>query len=97
MSRTAAAGKVRWKKGRRGGPRKAVVLKEGKISRQMMEDWIRDWGVELRGAGTDESPHCYKRLPEVLAHHADSIRVLHTLQPLGVAMAAPDTHDPYRD
>ena len=23
-------------------------------------------GVELRGAGTDESPHCYKRLPEVL-------------------------------
>ena len=72
-------------------------MKEGRISRRMMEDWIRDWGVELRGAGTDESPHCYKRLPQVLEHHAGSIRVLHTLRPLGVAMAGPETHDPYRD
>lgn len=97
MSRTAAAGKVRWKKGKRGGPKQPVVIKEGKISRQMMESWIRDWGVELRGAGTDESPHCYKRLPEVLGHHGDSVRVLHTLTPLGVAMAGPETRDPYRD
>ncbi len=97
MSRTAAAGRVRWKKPKKRGPMIPVVQKEGKISRQMMEDWIRDWGVELRGAGTDESPHCYKRLPEVLAHHEDSIRILHTLKPLGVAMAGPETHDPYRD
>ena len=27
--------------------------------------------VELRGGGVDESPHCYKRLPEVLAEHSD--------------------------
>ncbi|MEE2659187.1 MAG: RtcB family protein [Candidatus Latescibacterota bacterium] len=97
MSRTAAAGRVRWKKPKKRGPVQPVVLKEGKVSREMMESWVREWGVELRGAGTDESPHCYKRLPEVLAHHSGSIRVQHTLRPLGVAMAGPETHDPYRD
>ena len=71
--------------------------KKSTISRQMMEDWIRDWSVELRGAGTDESPHCYKRLPDMLVHQEGSIRVQHNLKPLGVAMAGPDTHDPYRD
>ena len=95
MSRTAAAGKTRWQ--RKGGRKRKVTVKEGAISRQMMDAWIRDWGVELRGAGTDESPHCYKRLPDVLEHHHDSIRILHTLTPLGVAMAGPDTWDPYRD
>ena len=63
----------------------------------MMERWVRDKGVTLRGAGTDESPHCYKRLPEVLAHHAASVRILHTLTPIGVAMAGEDVPDPSRD
>lgn len=54
-------------------------------------------GVELRGAGTDESPHCYKRLPDVLAHHSATIRILHTLQPVGVAMAGENEFDPYKD
>ena len=63
----------------------------------MMRDWLAPMGVQLRGAGTDESPHCYKRLPEVLEYHAASIRVLHTLHPLGVAMAGADEHDPFRD
>jgi tRNA-splicing ligase RtcB len=63
----------------------------------MMREWIAEKGVELRGAGTDESPHCYKRLPEVLAHHGNSIRVLHTLTPLGVAMAGENEVDPYKD
>ena len=86
MSRTQAAGKP--KKGRRTG---------GSISREMMERWVRDRGVTLRGAGTDESPHCYKRLPEVLAHHAASVRILHTLTPIGVAMAGEDVFDPFKD
>ena len=30
------------------------------------------------------------RLPDVLAHHNKSVRVLHTLSPLGVAMAGED-------
>jgi tRNA-splicing ligase RtcB len=63
----------------------------------MMNEWVAREGVELRGAGLDESPHCYKRLPEVLAEHGDSIRILHTLRPLGVAMAGEDVHDPYKD
>jgi tRNA-splicing ligase RtcB len=73
------------------------IVTPGLISRQMMDDWIKPMGVELRGAGTDESPHCYKRLPEVLAQHSDSIKILHTLKPLGVAMAGPDIVDPYKD
>ena len=76
MSRTEAAGKYR--NGKRSG---------GKISRQMMLDWIERENVELRGANTDESPHCYRRLTQVLKHHAPTIRILHKLQPIGVAMA----------
>ena len=42
----------------------------------------------LVGGGADEAPEVYKRLPEVLAAHGDSVRVKHTLRPLVVAMAA---------
>ncbi|GIV02457.1 MAG: RNA-splicing ligase RtcB [Fimbriimonadales bacterium] len=89
MSRTQAAGKRKWgkKKGSTGG----------QITRAMMMDWVRKMGVELRGADTDESPHCYKRLPDVLAEHGKTIRIVHTLQPIGVAMAGPDVYDPYKD
>jgi tRNA-splicing ligase RtcB len=45
----------------------------------------------------DEAPQVYRRLPDVLAAHAGTIRVLHTLRPLGVAMAGPDVVDPYKD
>ncbi|HEX7877976.1 MAG TPA: RtcB family protein, partial [Candidatus Eisenbacteria bacterium] len=89
MSRTAARGKLNY--------RTRQVVTPGAVSREMMMDWVRKAGVELRGAGTDESPHCYKRLPEVLRHHAASVRILHTLQPIGVAMAGEDVVDPYKD
>lgn len=92
MSRTAAAGK--W----RGWGKKRELVHPGAISREMMSAWLADFGgVELRGAGTDESPHCYKRLPDVLAAHDDNIRVLHALRPVGVAMAGADEFDPYKD
>ena len=91
MSRTQAAGRFRWKQGKR------VQLSEGTISREMMMDWVSKSRVTLRGAGTDESPHCYKRLPEVLAFHEPTIRVLHTLTPVGVAMAGADEFDPFKD
>lgn len=89
MSRNAARGKINRKTGR--------VISPGAISREMMMDWVRRQGVELRGAGTDESPHCYKRLPEVLGFHASTIRILHTLKPIGVAMAGENEFDPYKD
>lgn len=89
MSRTAARGKINRKTGQ--------VISPGAVSREMMLDWIKKQGVELRGAGTDESPHCYKRIEEVLGYHAKSIRILHTLTPLGVAMAGESEVDPYKD
>ena len=88
LSRTQAAGKLNRKTGERAG---------GMITESMMHGWVRRAGVELRGAGTDEAPQCYKRLPEVLEHHAKSVRIVHTLTPLGVAMAGADTFDPYKD
>ena len=74
-----------------------AVMREGKVTPKMMHEWVDRAGVELRGAGADESPHCYKRLPEVLAHHEGTIKVLHTLTPIGVAMAGENEFDPYKD
>ncbi len=79
MSRTAARGKRHRRTGK--------VLKRGKVSREMMRDWVDQKGVVLRGGGLDESPHVYRRLPDVLAAQGDTITVLHTLRPLVVVMA----------
>jgi tRNA-splicing ligase RtcB len=73
------------------------VKREGLIKPEMMREWLTNSNVVLRGGGVDESPHCYKRLPEVLAAHGSTIRVLHTLTPLGVAMAGANEFDPYKD
>jgi len=54
-------------------------------------------GIELRGGDADEAPPAYKRLSDVLAAHAGTVRVLHTLHPIGVAMASPGIEDPFRD
>ena len=89
MSRTAARGKVNRKTGQ--------VITPGAISRQMMNEWIRARGVTLRGAGTDEAPQAYKRLPEVLEYHKSSVKILHTLKPIGVAMAGEHEFDPFKD
>ena len=89
MSRTEAAGKRNWKTGK--------ILKPGAVSPQMMHEWVRGKGVILRGGGLDESPHAYRRLPEVLAAQKGTIDVLHTLRPLIVVMAGADVFDPYKD
>jgi tRNA-splicing ligase RtcB len=88
MGRMEAKGKV---------DKKGVVTREPRVTQAMMDDWLSTARVELRGGGVDESPHCYKRLSEVLAEHAGTIRVLHTLTPLGVAMAGKNEFDPYKD
>jgi tRNA-splicing ligase RtcB len=89
MSRTEAAGKRNWKTGK--------VRKPGLISPKMMHDWVREKGVILRGGGLDESPHAYRRLPQVLEAQKGTIEILHTLRPLIVVMAGPDLYDPYKD
>ena len=88
MSRTAAAGQRK----RRGKPGS-----RGVISQQMMDDWVRNKGVILRGGGRDESPHVYRRLPEVLKAQGTTIEVVHTLRPLIVVMAGENEFDPYKD
>ena len=89
MGRLEAKGKTDRKTG--------AVLRPGKVTSDMMQSWIKQAQVELRGAGLDESPHCYKRLTEVLAEHSSSIKILHTLTPVGVAMAGANEFDPYKD
>jgi tRNA-splicing ligase RtcB len=69
----------------------------GQISRDDMQRWLRKSNVVLRGADTDEAPQAYKRLPDVLSHHTGTVRVLHTLSPIGVAMAGAGEFDPYKD
>jgi len=89
MSRTQAAGK----RNRRTGK----VLSPGRVSPEMMKAWLEEKGVVLRGGGLDESPHVYRRLPEVLAAQEGTVEVLHTLRPLVVVMAGADEFDPYKD
>ncbi|HEX7917811.1 MAG TPA: RtcB family protein [Gemmatimonadales bacterium] len=88
MSRTAAIGK----RDRRG-----KVISKGAVTRQMMSEWTKAKGVVVRGGGPDESPHVYRRLPDVLAAQAGTVEVLHTLKPLIVVMAGAEEHDPYKD
>ena len=82
MSRTKA-------KGKRG--------EEGAVTKEQMSKWLKRMNVSLRGADVDEAPHVYKRLHRVLEHHSESVRILHTLTPLGVVMAGSDIRDPYKD
>jgi tRNA-splicing ligase RtcB len=90
MSRTAA-------KGRFEKVGKKRIRGEGLVRHDEMMKWIADKGVVLRGGDLDEAPQAYRRLPNVLAAHGGTIRILHTLRPLGVAMAGRDIVDPYKD
>jgi tRNA-splicing ligase RtcB (3'-phosphate/5'-hydroxy nucleic acid ligase) len=68
-----------------------------RFQRAEMDAWLRTRGVMLAGADLDESPMAYRRLPEVLADHAHTIKVLHTLRPFAVAMAGEGDFDPFKD
>ncbi|GAA0366303.1 RtcB family protein [Caldalkalibacillus horti] len=88
MSRTEAAGRMNWKTKTRSG---------GKVTPKQMEEAIDAYGVELRGAGTDESPFVYKKLATVLEAHKETLDVMHVLKPIGVCMAGANEFDPYKD
>jgi tRNA-splicing ligase RtcB len=74
-----------------------MQVKPGVVDWERVQTRLREQGIVLVGGGADEAPEVYKRLPEVLDAHAGSIRVKHTLHPLGVAMAGRDVYDPYKD
>lgn len=91
MSRTQAAGKFK------GWGNKRVRVSEGLVNEEDMRVQVASKGVHLFGAGADESPQCYKKLDEVLAHHSDSVTVETRLAPIVVCMAGSNEHDPYKD
>lgn len=99
MSRRQAAGKTRRRK-LKVNRRKMWVeeqVKPGLVDWLAVQARLRAEGIVVLGGGADEAPEVYKRLPDVLAAHAGSVRVKHRLRPLGVAMAGADLYDPYKD
>ena len=96
MSRRKAKGKVKWKRGE-DGKKRPTVVKPGLVDYRNTREKAKSLGVELRGGAADESPEVYKNLDEVLEHMGETIKVLHRLKPVGVAMAGDNIYDPYRD
>jgi tRNA-splicing ligase RtcB len=91
MSRTQAAGKKKWVGG------KMVRTGKGQISREMMNDMLLAKKVILYGGDTDEAPQVYRPLDNVLKAQGETIRILHTLEPMAVLMAPADVEDPFKD
>lgn len=96
LSRTQAAGKKKWIRGTDGKKRPTVIGK-GKVDFDEVKLKMKSKNIELRGSGADEAPECYKNLEEVLKYQGDTIKVIHRLQPLGIAMAGADVFDPFKD
>ena len=92
MSRTRAAGKSKWKNGKR------VIIQKGEINWEETRSRLYQQNkIEIRGAGADEAPEVYKNLKTVLNAHKNTIKIIHTLKPIGVAMASENIQDPYKD
>jgi tRNA-splicing ligase RtcB (3'-phosphate/5'-hydroxy nucleic acid ligase) len=89
MGRTQAKGKTCRKTGKQ--------LTSGLVQQDAHQSWLKRVGVELRGGGLDESPYAYKRIESVLEAHNSTVKVLHTLTPIGVCMADEREFDPYKD
>jgi tRNA-splicing ligase RtcB len=92
MSRTEARGRT--KKDPETGKK---VRLPGRVRHDEMQEWLRAKGVHLIGGDLDEAPQAYRRLPDVLAHHAGTVEIEHTLKPFAVAMAGADVFDPFKD
>ena len=90
MSRTEAKGRFE-----RVGNKK--MRKPGLVRHDDMMKWMADKSIVLRGGDVDEAPQAYRRLTDVLNAQGNTIRVLHTLRPIGVAMAGKNIVDPYKD
>jgi tRNA-splicing ligase RtcB len=66
-----------------------VAESTGAIDWEAANEDLRQKNIELRGAAADEAPLAYKRLDDVLEAHSGTVRILHRLRPIGVAMAGP--------
>ena len=68
-----------------------------RFNRAEMDQWLQMRGVTLIGADLDESPMAYRRLDQVLAHHSQSVKIVHRLHPFVVVMAGDQEFDPWKD
>jgi tRNA-splicing ligase RtcB len=68
-----------------------------RFARAEMDEWLKARQVTLIGADLDESPMAYRRLSDVLASHAGSVKVQHRLRPFAVVMAGSGEVDPFKD
>lgn len=91
MSRTKAAGKMRRVRGR------WQRVTPGAVDFDAERRELDRRGIILRGGGADEAPPVYRPLRDVLAAHAGTIDIEHTLQPRIVVMAGSDVRDRYKD
>jgi tRNA-splicing ligase RtcB (3'-phosphate/5'-hydroxy nucleic acid ligase) len=91
MSRTQAAGKSRWVKGRK------VSQGGGRVDEEAWRKAMRDKGIILIGAGADEMPPVYRPLRDVLDAHAETFEIQEVLHPRIVVMAGAHEYDPYKD
>jgi tRNA-splicing ligase RtcB (3'-phosphate/5'-hydroxy nucleic acid ligase) len=97
MSRNEAAGKKKWVRDPKTGKKHPMRIGGGKINWEDTLAFLREQRIVLRGGAADEAPGAYKRLEEVLAYHAGTVRIVHQLIPIGVAMAGDEIEDPYKD
>lgn len=72
-------------------------IKRGQIDFNMVKEILYNNNISLRGGAADEAPEAYKRLNSVLDYHKDTIDIIHTLRPIGVAMAGRDAYDAFKD
>ncbi len=84
MSRTQAAGKMRFVKG------VPTRISAGRVDWEAVQQRMRDKGIELRGARPTRLRRSTSPLDGVLSHHSGTVEILHRLKPLGVAMAGAD-------
>jgi tRNA-splicing ligase RtcB len=91
MSRSKAAGKSKWVKGRK------VSMGGGLVDEEEWRRTLRERGLILKGAGADEMPPVYRPLREVLAAHEGTFDLEEILHPRIVVMAGATEFDPYKD
>jgi tRNA-splicing ligase RtcB len=91
------AGRVMGRMEAKGKWKGAHCVKPGRVNWRQWQDTLRTQGVELRGGGPTKRPNAtsaYQRCSRITATRST---FLHTLKPIGVAMAGRDTFDPYKD
>jgi tRNA-splicing ligase RtcB len=91
MSRSQAAGKSKWVKGRK------VARGGGLVDEAEWRRTLSQRGLILIGAGADEMPPVYRPLRDVLQAHEGTFELQEILHPRVVVMAGASEFDPYKD